>query len=112
MATSRYVPNEAKCPVDVDLLSLLLRADESRLAEILRTLPLLQRAELAVFCYSRCHMRGRGFLIANFCTEKSLRSAAGSVGEALFVSSRSSATFDPGPKAHLSQDITLASFRA
>jgi hypothetical protein len=112
MTISRYVPNEVACPVAVDLLATLLRADEFRLAAILRTLPLAQRAELAAFCYSRCHMRSLGFLIAGFCDNKSLRKAAGAAGEALLVSSRSSSTFDPEPKAHLRRSITLASFAA
>lgn len=108
---SRYVPNEADCPVDVALLALLLRSDATRLAEILQGLPLSQRAALAAFCYSRCHMRDLSFQIASSCDEKSLRTAAGSIGEALLVSSRNSSTFDVGSKA-AKRRITLARFAA
>ena len=109
---SRYVPNEARCPVDVGLLSLLLRSEESRLPEILQGLPLAQRAELAAFCYSRCHMRDLSFQIASTCDEKSLRTAAGSAGEALLVSARNSSTFDLESKAPAKRGITLARFAA
>jgi hypothetical protein len=108
---SRYVPNEAKCPIDVGLLALLLRSDTSRLSEILQGLPLAQRAELAAFCFSRCHMRDLSFQIASTCDEKSLRMAAGFAGEAL-VSSRNSSTFDPESRAPAKRGITLARFAA
>jgi hypothetical protein len=108
---SRYVPNEANCPVDVGLLALLLRSDATRLAEILQGLPLSQRAALAAFCYSRCHMRDLSFQIASSCDEKSLRTAAGSIGEALLLSSRNSAAFDIESRP-AKRGITLARFAA
>ena len=106
--TSRYVPNEARCPVAVDLLALLLRSDETRVADLVGTLPLTQRAALAAFCYSRSHMRNLGFQIASTCDEKSLKVADGSVWQALVAYSRGSSTFDSEPKSRFKRGITLA----
>ena len=110
--TNRYMPNEIACPVAVDLLALLLRSDEARLANIVEALPPLQRARLAVFCYSRCHMRSLSFKIACHCDERSLRTAGGAAGEALIEQSRRPVAFDAEPRSSGRRSVTLARFAA
>lgn len=109
---NRYVPNEIACPVPVDLLALLLRSNEVRSAQIVETLPMMKRAQLAAFCYSRCHMRSLGFRIAALCDERSLRLAAGIAGEILIDQSRSPQPFDVEPKTATKRAVTLARFAA
>lgn len=106
--TGRLVPNETVCPVAVDLLALLLRSDETRVAETVRSLPPEQRAALAAFCFQRSHMRSLSFKVAIQCDAKSLRIAAGSAGEALIEQSRSPTGFDAGPKLPGARIATLA----
>ena len=110
--TSRYVPNETRCPVAVDLLALLLRSNEARVSEIADTLPVTQRAALAAFCYTRSHMRSLSFTMAAACDEKALREADGSVWEALVAHSRGASTFEFEPKSQVKKGITLARFAA
>lgn len=81
--TSRYAPNEAVCPVELEILGLLLRSPGSRVSEIVDDLDETRRAELASFCFQRSHMREIGILIAARCSERSLRAAGGIVGEML-----------------------------
>jgi hypothetical protein len=107
---SRYVPNEPVSPVSLDTLALLLRSDEGRLAEILEGVPMLQRAALAAFCFSRCHMRSLSFTIAAHCDERSLRKAGGPSAEILLEQSRNPTTFDVGPLVPQKRKVALARF--
>jgi len=81
--TNRYIPNEAACPVDLELLGLLLRSPEARVFEIVDGQEPSQRAALAAFCFGRAHMRDLAVLIAQRCSAASLRSANGLLGEML-----------------------------
>ncbi|HEV7252060.1 MAG TPA: hypothetical protein VGN97_03040 [Mesorhizobium sp.] len=108
--TSRYVPNEPASSVSLDTLALLLRSDEARIAQILGEFPMVQRAVLAAFCFSRCHMRSLSFKIASHCDERSLRKAGGPSAEILIEQSRSPSTFDVGPLVHQKRKVTLARF--
>ena len=108
--TSRYVPNEPASPVPLGTLALLLRSDEARIAEILAGLPMLQRAALAAFCFSRCHMRALSFQIASHCDERSLRKAGGPSAEILLEQSRNPSTFDVEPLAYQKRKVRLARF--
>ncbi|WP_062018036.1 hypothetical protein [Aureimonas sp. AU4] len=81
--TNRYMPNEATCPVDLELLGLLLRSPEARVVEIVDALESPQRADLAAFCFGRAHMRDLAILIARQCSDVSLREANGFLGEML-----------------------------
>lgn len=110
--TSRYKPNEAVCPVPLDLLALLLRSEEARVAEIVMMLPALQRASLAAFCFSRCHMRALGLQIAAHCDEHALDEAAGSAGEVLFELSRNRIAFDVDPVPFHKRKVSLARISA
>ena len=106
--TNRYKPNEAACPVPLELLALLLRSEEERVAVTVATLPMAQRAALATFCFSRCHMRDLGIQVASLCDEPALRAYAGTAGEALFDYSRNPMTFDTDPTPIHKRKVTLA----
>ncbi|MBC8128688.1 MAG: hypothetical protein H7Y08_00020 [Rhizobiaceae bacterium] len=92
--TNRYAPNEAACPVPLDLLALMLRSDETRMRETVLLIAPTQRATLAVFCYGRVHLRALGFQIAALCDERSLSKVAGALGAVLFDQSREAMPFD------------------
>lgn len=81
--TNRYMPNEATCPVDLELLGLLLRSLEAGVFQIVDVLQPRQRAALAVLCFGRAHMRDLAILIARQCGDASLRAASGLLGEML-----------------------------
>lgn len=81
--TNRYMPNEAACPVDLQLLGLLLRSSQARVIEIVDGQEPSQRAALAAFCFGRAHMRDLAVLIAQRCSTASLRAASGLLGEML-----------------------------
>ncbi|MBB3951830.1 hypothetical protein [Aureimonas jatrophae] len=81
--TNRYMPNEATCPVDLELLGLLLRSPEARVAEIVGAQEPSQRAALAVFCFGRAHMRDLAVQIARRCRFETLRQHDGLIGELL-----------------------------
>jgi hypothetical protein len=76
------------CPVPLDTLRQLYRAGPETLSEQLGGIPEATRARLAVFLYSRNHMRQLGVRIAATCEGGSLRRAAGFVGNALHTLSR------------------------
>ncbi len=56
--------------------------DEARLLSM--RLPMSARAQLAVFCNARTHLRDRGRAIAAACTEIALELEAGIAGNVLF----------------------------
>lgn len=106
--TSRYKPNEPTCPVPIELLSLLLRAPDERVAEIAREMPALQRAALAVHCIARTHLRRVALVVAGECSEHTLWEAAGSAGVALFEQSRDQGAFDREPGVPSRRRVSLA----
>ena len=81
--TSRYAPNEPVCPVELELLGLLLRSSEARVMEIVDGQTPERRAALAAFCFQRSHMRDMAIVIASRCNERALRLADALVGEML-----------------------------
>lgn len=106
---NRYVPNETTCPVALDVLALLLRSDDSQMADIIGLLPESQRASLATFCYRRSHLRSLSFQIASQCSATSLVTADGGCGVELFDQSRGDASsFDTGRKQSARRPITLS----
>jgi hypothetical protein len=109
---NRYRPNEPTSPVSLDLLSLLIRADDARLSELVLQLPEPQRAELALHCFSRSHMRALGLRIARDCSRHALESVGGTLGLALAEHVTSSEAFDAGPSHHSRKRVTLARFAA
>jgi hypothetical protein len=91
------------------VLSRLLRAKPQDIAAIVVDLPARQRAELAVFCYSRAHLHEIGIGIAETCDLQPLMEAAPSnaAGQVLFEQSRKRAKPEQraaGPRGR----ITLA----
>jgi hypothetical protein len=80
---------EPGCPVPLDTLGRLYRGDDHVMSETLHRLSDRQRAQLAVFCNSRQHMRELGLRIAATCDEPMLVQIAGAAGSILFIQSRS-----------------------
>lgn len=74
--------NEVDCPVPADMLSRLYRAGPDA-ADMVDGLPETQRIELAVFCYSRAHLRPVAMSIAARCDAGRLVHIAGNAGYAL-----------------------------
>ncbi|WP_157944688.1 hypothetical protein [Mangrovicella endophytica] len=98
------MPNEAACPVNLELLGLLLRSAEERVVEIVDEQDPKQRARLAVFCFQRAHMRDMAVLVASRCDERTLRQADATIGEMLIEQVQERAS-----KAKVSKSrITLA----
>ena len=76
------------CPVSLETLGALYRADEEQLAEMLAGLPETTRAQLAVYLYGRSHTHELGIRIAAGCEVSTLRRAAGLIGNVLYEQSR------------------------
>jgi hypothetical protein len=72
--------NETVCPVSDATLSLLYKADETEVLEIARSLAPDIRAELAVYCFGRAHLREHGRQLAAACATEEL-SNAGPLGK-------------------------------
>lgn len=66
-----------------------------------------QRARLALFCFSRAHMREIGVAIAATCELDVLAEIGAAAGAALFTISRERPVLDKGP-AHGRPKVTLA----
>jgi hypothetical protein len=72
------------------VLARLINAKPHDIAEIVAPLPMRQRAEIAVFCYSRGHLHGIGLAVGATCDQLALVNASPSTaaGTALFELSR------------------------
>lgn len=79
------------CPVPEKVLRQLLDAALNATSDIGSTLPETKRAELAVFCYRRAHLRTAGLALAGQCNREALVREAGTAGEVIFAQSRQSA---------------------
>lgn len=110
--TSRYKPNEAVAPINLETLALLLRSPGERVQSIVRSMQPLERARLAVFCVGRCHMRKLGFDIAAQCDEPSLWQVAGQLGATIYDQARDAENFDRGPTVYNKKPVTLARLAA
>lgn len=106
--TSRYKPNEPICPVPIELLSLLLRSSDKRIAEITLEMTALQRATLATHCVARTHLRRIALVVASECSEHALWEVAGPAGVALFEQSRDQDAFDREPGLPSKRKVSLA----
>ena len=76
------------CPVSLELLGALYRADDETLGELLSDFPDKTRGRLAVYLYGRSHTHELGIRIAAGCDGSVLRRAAGIVGNVLYEQSR------------------------
>jgi hypothetical protein len=75
--------------VPEELVGRLFRAGESAVAELLGELSLLQRANLAMYCYRKSHLHRIGLAIASTCDLGTLVQAWGTaLGQAIFTQSR------------------------
>ena len=92
------------------VLGRLLRGGEAEIPTIVETLPERQRAELALFCYSRAHLHQIGVAIAATCELPSLIHAAPSTaaGHGIFEQSRSQPKRATPAMAGNKSRITLA----
>lgn len=88
---------DAACPVSLDLLGQLYRADEHARSEMLLALSDAQRARLALFCYNRAHFGELAMAIAATCDPETLVALAGAVGEVLSVQCRAAQVKKSGP---------------
>jgi hypothetical protein len=83
-----YRQFEEGCPISLEMLGRLRRGDEQALAAVLPDLTEQQRAQLAIFCNSRQHLRELRLQVAAVCEEHSLVRLAGSAGSVLFSQAR------------------------
>lgn len=90
--------NEENCPVPDDLFGQLRQASPKNAVEIAKSLSEPQRAQLAAFCYRRCHMHALGLMIASTCGCDALVAAAGASGNVIYDQSRD-------PEKTLSLDV-------
>lgn len=78
------------CPVPEKVLRQLLDAAVNASFDIGPDLPETKRAELAVFCYRRAHLRQAGLVLAGQCNREALVREAGTAGEVIYTQSRQS----------------------
>ncbi|MDR7040200.1 MULTISPECIES: hypothetical protein [Methylobacterium] len=71
------------CPVSLDRLGEVYRADEYDLPEILAGIPAPTRAKLAVYLYGKSHMHQLGLKVARACERDDLVRAAGEIGSVI-----------------------------
>ncbi|HVI28672.1 hypothetical protein [Hansschlegelia sp.] len=106
---------DIECPVSLELLGRLHRADPSLISEMVRPFSEGQRARLALFCYSRSHLRDVAMTIAASCEAGSLVRLAGTVGQIMTTQSEGAgASFgnDPFRPGALKRKVTLATSAA
>lgn len=75
---------EAECPVSLEQLGELYRADPDDLPELLDALPADLRSRLAAFCYRKSHTHQLGLKIARSCERDDLVRAAGDLGSVIY----------------------------
>src|ERR1700712_2516299 len=85
--TSGALP-DPNCPVSLDLLGAVYRADEYDLPEILAQIPPLTRAKLAAYLYGKSHMHQLGLTGARACEREELVQAADEIGAVIYGQSR------------------------
>ncbi len=71
-----------------ELIGRLYASHQHGVAPIVAELSAAERANLALFCYQRAHLREIGLAIAATCDQWSLVNAAGRAGDVLFANSR------------------------
>lgn len=96
---------DVTCPVPLDRLGQLYRADPVSAADMLTDLSDGQRMDLAFFCYGRAHLRPLGMTIAATCDAVRLAQRAGPLGQVLAAQCRQPLATASGAK------ITLAGTR-
>ena len=79
---------EGECPVPLDMLGRIYRADAEALPNLVFGIPERTRARLAVYLYGRSHTHELGLKIAATCDESVLKREEGGLGEAIYAQSR------------------------
>ncbi|SFK29301.1 hypothetical protein [Methylorubrum salsuginis] len=74
---------DPECPVSLELLGEVYRADDYDLPYILETIPALTRAKLATYLYGKSHMHQLGLKVARACERDDLIRAAGEIGSVI-----------------------------
>jgi hypothetical protein len=101
---------EDRCPVSEEVLGLLYSADPVRLAELIATIPLSSRAQLAWYCSRRAHLAAIGRAVASHCGEWELERAAGKAGVRLFEEAQGMhdfASFSPRTRRPVSLSTSM-----
>jgi hypothetical protein len=88
MLAGYRVFEDEPCPVPVETLGQIYRANPQGLNELIATVSPTTRALLAVYCYRRAHLASIGLAIGASCEKDDLASLAGNVGVDLFERSR------------------------
>ncbi|MBD8907725.1 hypothetical protein [Methylorubrum zatmanii] len=86
---------DPECPVSLELLGEVYRADEYDLPYILETIPALTRAKLAAYLYGKSHMHQLGLKVARACEREDLIRAVGEIGSVIHGQSRLKPTEAP-----------------
>ncbi|MEH3116062.1 MAG: hypothetical protein PGN25_22845 [Methylorubrum populi] len=79
---------DPECPVSLEQLGAVYRADEYDLPYILETIPALTRAKLAAYLYGKSHMHQLGLKVARACERDDLIRAVGEIGAVIYGQSR------------------------
>jgi hypothetical protein len=114
-------PNLSPAPTRLDddavvpeeLIGRLLHASESAVLDLLSEFSPADRANLAMFCYRKTHLRHIGLSIAATCELSTLEQAWGTgLGRALFTQSREHAAAPDAVAGHRRPKVTLARLAA
>lgn len=76
------------CPVSLDLLGEVYRAEADDLPELLATIAEPTRSKLAVYLYGKSHMHQLGLTVARACEREDLVRVAGEIGSVVYGQSR------------------------
>lgn len=71
---------DAECPVSLEALGEIYRADDYDLPLLLAAMPVDARAKLAAFCYRKSHTHQLGLRIARGCEKDDLVRVCGELG--------------------------------
>jgi hypothetical protein len=95
--------------VPEELVGRLYRAQGAALVELLDGLSAVSRANLAMFCYRKAHLRRTGLAIAAACDWPALAQACGpALAQAMFAQSRAGDAVQGGTVVDRRPKITLA----
>ena len=71
---------DVDCPLTLEVLGSVYRADDFDLPLILEQIPPLKRAQLAAYLYGKSHMHKLGLKVARSCERDDLIRVAGEIG--------------------------------
>ncbi len=75
---------DPECPVSLELLGEVYRADEYDLPILLADIPAPKRARLAAYLYGKSHMHQLGLKVARACSREELVGAVGEIGSVIY----------------------------